>query len=368
MSYHQRGKVFGSGITNLGGFHTGHAGMTVLPDDDGLHITGKVKGDFEWWYFDITDPEQEIFLKIVFHIGTDPLRTRVFPQLAVSVNIRSDSVNYTLPFRLNEIRAEGDQCHITTGDLLQIKVTGKEPLTYVILTDMPEFRCNLIFTGNMEGWKPLGNSVPCEAGKKRSEFSWIIPMPRATVSGEFVHKGKTFRLTGATGYHDHNFIKVDPLHPLYLDNLINRWYWGKCRAGRFTVIFMDTWFRTNRIQSLMVAENDRIIHSSNNLTQTMVTGVKTDPELKAEYPVSLLIRSLDPSFPLQLTLNSTKILDKRDLLHDVGSFIKWLIKTFMTKPVYFGVEAVAALDTDEGILRGIGNYEAMIFRNSSLPD
>ncbi|MCJ7448055.1 MAG: hypothetical protein MUO72_10195 [Bacteroidales bacterium] len=49
-----------------------------------LQIVDYVKGDFEWWYFDINDQPSDCFLKIVMHIGTNPLRTRIFPQSAIS--------------------------------------------------------------------------------------------------------------------------------------------------------------------------------------------------------------------------------------------------------------------------------------------
>lgn len=43
----------------------------------------------------IIDRETGCFLKIVMPIGTDPLKTRIFPQLAVSVNTPEMSESFS---------------------------------------------------------------------------------------------------------------------------------------------------------------------------------------------------------------------------------------------------------------------------------
>jgi hypothetical protein len=86
VNYKHIGKALVNGAVDLSQVIMDSKELTLLPEDDGLQIVDYVKGDFEWWYFDINDHFSGCFLKIVLHVGTDPLRTRVFPQIAISVN------------------------------------------------------------------------------------------------------------------------------------------------------------------------------------------------------------------------------------------------------------------------------------------
>jgi len=91
MGYIHKGKVSINGIVDPDSILIDAEELKVYPEDDGLQIVDYVKGDFEWWYFDISDQVSGWLLKIVIHIGTDPPRTRVFPQIAVSVNTPQNS-------------------------------------------------------------------------------------------------------------------------------------------------------------------------------------------------------------------------------------------------------------------------------------
>ena len=88
MGYIHKGKLLINGAVDQVTVPADTYELTVRPEDDGLQIVDFTRGDFEWWYFDINDQVSGCFIKIVVHIGTDPLRTRVFPQLAISVNTR----------------------------------------------------------------------------------------------------------------------------------------------------------------------------------------------------------------------------------------------------------------------------------------
>jgi hypothetical protein len=334
--------------------------------DDGLHIADYTIGDFEWWYFDVADPVSGYFLKIVFHIGTDPLRTRIFPQLAVSINTPAISESITHKLRINEIKADTNKCDISVGDEIKIQITDEEQAVYIIKIKLPEFTCNLRFLGELPGWKPLGSEVPQRAGKRRSAFSWVIPCPRASVDGEFFNRGNRYEFEHAVGYHDHNYIKVDKAHPLYMDDIITKWYWGKAYTETFTMIFMDIFSKSGRISSLMIADKNSIIHSSNNLVEARVSAERFDSTLKVKYASSLNVRSVDSSLRFDSTFSFYKMLDHRDLLNDVNPVIKWIIKKLVSKPVYHGIHARVNLKYGEVIQEGFGNYESMVFRGKLL--
>jgi hypothetical protein len=366
MHYTHQGKVVDNGIVIPGPVLTDMNEFIFHPEDDGRQIADYIRGDFEWWYFDINDQASGSFLKIILHVGTDPLRSRVFPQLAVSVNTPEKSENLYYFFSLSEVRADKQCCNISIRDKIKIRAENNEHPSYFIEIDIPGFECSFRFKGEIEGWKPYGNKIVYQKGKRKGDFSWVIPMPGARVEGEFYYENRKYVMTGAIGYHDHNCIKPHRENPLYIDDLANKWYWGKFHAGIFTVIFADVYSRANRTRSLMVAENNKIIHSSNNLIDISVLSSGYDNILKAAYPESISIKSLDDQFPLQAEIGSCRILDRKDLLDGVNPVIKFLIKRLVARPVYHGIFAKARLKINNNNLQGSGNFESMVFRGRNI--
>ena len=364
MSYTHKGKALINGMVDPGQIITDEGELTVTAEDDGTQIGGYVKGDFEWWYFDIYDQAAGFFLKIVLHIGTNPVRTKVISQLAVSVSTPEGNSSLSFPFNISELSSNNWQCNLSVGDKIRIWTVLDHPPGYFIKIDIPGFKCDFRFKGELEGWKPFGKNIPYQRGNKRVDLSWVIPMPKARVEGNFNFEKNKYTLSEGKGYHDHNYIKIDRKDPLYLDDQVIKWYWGKCFAGNFTVIFMDIWCRVNRTLSLMVAENDRIIHSSNNQIECSVLSSGFDTLLKTGYPSSIIIKSIDKEFPFRAEFESEKILDHRDLLEGVNPVIRFLIRRLVAKPAYHGILAKVRLEIGNQILKGSGNFESMVFRGN----
>ena len=302
------------------------------------------------------------FLKIVLHVGTDPLRTRVFPQLAISVNIQEKKESLSSLFEFREMKADAQQCNISVGEKIKIWAEFGELLQYFVKVDIPGFKCDFRFQSEIEGWKPFGKKVLYRSGIKEADFSWVIPVPGSKVEGDFFYKNNKYFLTNAIGYHDHNFIRPDRKHPLYMDDLVNRWLWGKCHTGRFTMIFGDVWCRKSRILPFMVAENNRIIHSSNNLIDCAVRSSGFDNILKVNYPESIKIKSIDAHFPFEAEFESETITDGKDLLEGVNPVLKFMIKKLIARPVYHGIFANVIIEIKNERLNGSGNFESMVFR------
>jgi len=336
--------------------------LNVRPKDDGLQITDFRKGDFEWWYFDLHDQGSGCFLKIVLHIGTDPLRSKVFPQLALSINTPESNESYSWQFNFSELQADPLRCNISVGDNINIWSENNEITRYFIQIDIPHFKCNFRFKSELPGWKPEGYKTLHQSGKKKCEFYWVVPQPKAIVEGEFTFKNKTCPITGAIGYHDHNYLKVDRRDPLYLDALADKWYWGKCHAGRFTMIFTDVHFKHSQSQGIMVAENNKITNCLYSLAECSVKESAYDQTLQTGYPKSLIITSLDESFPFKAEFEFEKILDKKDLLEGVNPFLKFLIKKLIAKPVYYGIFCKVRVEIHNTCPEGYGNFESMVFR------
>ena len=266
------------------------------------------------------------------------------------------------PFVIEELKAETQQCNISIRDAVNIWVESADHPVYFIKINIPGYKCNFKFTSEVEGWKPFGKKIPYQSGKKKVDFSWIIPVPKAQVEGDFFYNDKHYNLIGATGYHDHNYVRPDRKNPLHLDDLAIKWYWGKSYAGRYTVIFADIYCVTNRTLSLMVAEQNKIIYSSNNLIDCSVLSFGFDEEIKVTYPATLKIKSVDPKFPFQAEFEFEKILDRRDLLKGINPVLKFFIKKLIAKPAYHGILSKVRLDIKNNHLEGSGNFESMVFR------
>ncbi|MFC1585931.1 hypothetical protein ACFL5V_10325 [Fibrobacterota bacterium] len=358
------------GIAGVGGHVDGSQSLCdpdrlqVYPRDDGWHLEKPAIGDFQWWYFDIMDAKTGCVLKIVLHVGTDPMKRRVFPQLALSVKVGGSSQAITREYRMEDLKASPDRCDVALRDEIRIIAEhSAEYPVYSLSIDIPEFKAGLTFTGETQGWKPLGDKVPVQKGTKRGEFFWAVAAPKASVHGEFVFRGKRHKLENALGYHDQNYWKAGPGKKLFMDDMIPRWYWGKCYAGEYTVIFMEIRFKTHALKSLMVAEGGQIVHSSNNAADIRAEEMKDDAQLKTSYPGRLRVSSTDHGFPFQALLESVEVVDRRDLLTGVPGLLKWLIKLLVSKPSYHGMLAEATVKIGDQEIKGSGIYEVMVFRS-----
>lgn len=361
--YQHIGPVSVNGKVDTSKIISDYSELKVVPADDSFHLTEPVTGNFEWWYFDIIDKENNCVIKVVAHIGTDPLKTKVFPQLALSVSTPEKSEYITKSYLFSVFEGSTEYCHIRLKDNLEIKADYNSRVEYQIIVNIPEFSAGFHFSSELEGWKPAGNNVLFNENGKSGKFSWIIPVPKARVSGKFSYRGKHYTLQNAVGYHDYNYWSVNKNKPLFLDSMVPRWYWGKCYIDDYTIIFMDTHFRTNKLRSLMIARSNKIIHSSNNLIEFIPGQMETDDILKVAYPSRIIVRLNEKSLNLKLELVLKEIFDRKDLLEGVFLPVKWLIKKFVARPAYFGIYANAILETDGKKLEGTGNYEMMVFRN-----
>lgn len=336
----------------------------VLPSDDSFQLTNPEKGNFEWWYFDVTDLRTNCILKLVAHLGTDPLRRRFFPQVAITIKTPIRKHSLIRAYALKDFSASRGSCDVKLRDEFHAFVESPaEDSLYHITVNINEFSANLTFIREIEGWKPLGDEVKIERGRKKATFGWIIPIPKAKVVGEFSWGEERYELKEAFGYHDHNYWQVDARRKLFMDDAVSKWYWGRFLSEEYIVVFMDTYLMRHPIRSVMIAREDTIIHSSGDLIEISADEVRKDDEIKTSYPSTITIKSVEEDNPFQMALKSKEIVDKRDLLEGVNPLLKWLIKVLVSKPAYYGILAESTLNIAGEEIKGVGLYEVMSFRN-----
>jgi hypothetical protein len=354
-----RGVVTANGRVDSSKVITDPAALQTITSDDGLHLENFEPGNFEWWYFDIIDPATGCILKIVAHLGTDPLRRKCFPQIALSVKTPAGKRTFAQPCQLDAFDAARDACHVKIGEQFHCYLENSD---YHIRVAIPAFTGEFTFVRLRPGWKPLGDEVAIERRKRRAVFGWVIPVPRAVVTGTFHIEGRTYHLNNASGYHDHNFWKVNQTNRLFIDDIISRWYWGRFSAGDYTILFMNTHFRYNRLTSLYIAADKDLIHSSNNIAQFHIAQQKMDNALNCPYPVKSIISVLHAPETLRFTLTTQEVIDRKDLLAGVNPIISYLIKSLIARPAYIGLEVACDLVHADQHIHGTGVLEFMFFR------
>ena len=341
--------------------------LAVLPSDDRFHLKTYQIGHFEWWYFDIIDFKTGCVLKIVVHLGTDPLRRKIFPQVAISIRTPNKSDSIIKPYSLSDLRASSDFCDVSLKDEFHASIESPSKSgIYHLKININGFKAKFTFIRQTDGWKPFGDEISLKQGMKTAAFGWVIPVPKAEIIGEFYFDNKKYELEEALGYHDHNYWEVGSNKKLYMDEVISHWYWGRFLSRDYAVIFMDTSLKEKSIRSLMIAKGNDITHSSNNLIEVSVDKFQKDNHLKSSYPSQVIVTSLSKSNPFKMTLKSKEIIDLRDLLEEVPSILSWFIKLLISKPTYYGLLADTRIQVDHEEIRGFSLYEVMSFRTRHM--
>ncbi len=334
----------------------------LFPTNDGYLLDSERVGNYEWWYFDCIDIQNNCMLKIVVHLGTDPLRKKFFPTLAITIKTPEATRTIENRYNLNEFHADKNRCDLRLRQDCHIYSDSDNSGYYHIDINISEFRASLIFKQTVPVWVPPVHKIKALKGNRHSEFFWNVLQPRSAVNGSFEYNNNSYTLNDAIGYHDHNYWQLNSTQGLFIDEVITKWYWGKCVAGPYTVIFMETWMSRVRVKSIMVSKNEIIVYDTDkNLTIT-VNKERLCAPLKSKYPSQITIQINNEEFPLELVLNCEELIQSKDLLRGVNPIISWLIKSLVSRPAYYGIWSTAILETQNQKLNGFGIYESMLFR------
>ncbi len=330
--------------------------------NDGYLLSSERVGNFEWWYFDCIDTRNHCMLKIVVHLGTDPLRRKFFPTLALSIKTPEAARAIERRYDLKDFHADKNNCDVRLRQDCHIYSDRDGSRHHHINVNISEFRASLIFKQFVPVWVPPAHKMKVVKGNRHSEFFWNVLQPRSIVEGSFEYKNIHYALHDTIGYHDHNYWQLNSGRGLFIDEVITRWLWGKCVAGPYTVVFMDTWMSGNRLQSIMVAEHDMILYGTDKDLTITVDKEAQNASLKSKYPAQVTVRANNEDFPLEIKLDCEQLVESKDLLGRANPLIARLVKNLVARPAYYGIYATAALETSNRKLAGFGNYELMLFR------
>jgi hypothetical protein len=324
--------------------------------DDGVHVE-KSPFYFEWWYFDATFGEGSA-VSIIFHM-TD-LINPFSGKGSVNVVVFDEGnplYKRFIPYEPGLINAARDRCDVRIGKN-RCRVEGD---IYKILIEESGIDVELEFESEITGWRP--GSGTFHFGNEKSYFSWVVPQPRAKVSGHIVIDGKEMNVDGL-GYHDHNWGTVALL------DTVPMWSWGRLYLEDYTCIFADILLSTRYggagVKPFLLAKGKQPLVSSflhnNDPLDPACDFLSAPPSV--DFPVGWNLRWKDSNHDLNIVLKTKYVLEKSDLL-PVKSFRERIIEKLIAHPYYIRCYVTAKGDLvnrgNNCSLEGHGIYEQITF-------
>lgn len=195
------------------------------PAEDGAH---QLPGEefFEWWYFD-AHFDNGYHLVVALHPHLFNVSGR---PAAIAVHLYGPGGRKAVEvatFGPSEVVSTAGRCDVRLGRS-QAWDAGDH---YGLHVEQGSIRADLRYEREIGGVQ-IGTGVLLVDPANERSFHWVIPLPRARVSGSLWVGGR--RLTvGGVGYHDHNWGNLD------LSRVVRRWTWGHVITDGDTMIFWD---------------------------------------------------------------------------------------------------------------------------------
>ena len=143
------------------------------------------RGMYEWWYFDAHLDSGHV-LVVFFHASNpNPGREGKSGMEIVLLRPVGKRVQKFIPYDKSRFSAARDKPEVTIGgNTLRVEQQEGELPVYEIDVQERELGCHLIYTAEINGWKPgTGLSHFGNLGF----FGWVIPFARASVEGHDRH-------------------------------------------------------------------------------------------------------------------------------------------------------------------------------------
>lgn len=311
----------------------------LMPQENAIHLQARSQSRFygEWWYFDARLEDGHV---VVGFLQASELMSR---SPGVELHIYKpdgEKLSVVKRYSWSEVKASEKQCDVWVGQnrcYAEYPQGSSLPNHYLSIEE-EGFKADLIFKSEVPGWKP-GKGLT-EYGK-RGYFSWVVPAPRAKVSGKICYGGLEVSAKGI-GYHDHNVVTAD------MRRILSHWYWGRIFAGDLTLLYAyvvtGKRFANHVSKPLMLAVRDRVILSSGEM-KLREGKMLFDRRANRTYPSWLEIEIPHHVF---LRLDVKRIVDASDFLTEMNPLImnpavRWVINRFV-RPGWFRFESEYALE------------------------
>ncbi len=300
----------------------------VLAHDNALHPHAS-RWAFEHWYYDVhldsghtviaflqkRRPEERpgsspvVELLVYYPDGTRKQITKHYPKAA--------------------FRASTKTCEVAIGaNRASSDFSGELPMHHLHAAE-DDLVLDLTFTNETPSWMPGNGTTKYGA---TDFFGWVVPAPRARVTGTISIDGEKREVTGR-GYHDHNWGVGN------MPRIIERWHWGRLYTDDFSLLFAavrtQARYAHHESRPLMLAHGGEIVLSTGEVELTEGPPVH-HPDAGRSYPEWIRLQVEDR---VDLTLNVRSVVHAHDLLNDVpvvrSRLVKPLVHRLVGHPGYF---------------------------------
>jgi len=377
--YLHQGVVGDNGLVNIEKIIDDPDLLKILPGDYVNHPKLE-PGNSEIWYFDIIDLQHNRSIIAQFYLQTEPLKNELGCYVTLFTHTPEYGVcNKLMKYPIDElfISPNNYEVRIAKNQIYRKYDPESKKYRYYLKASIDDITLDLELLPEVEGWKPFGDQILFKDKHRAGSFSVISFVPKAKVLGTFTIGNKRYELKNAFGYHDHTCwdsrYKPEKFkRKLFIDDTITKWEFGKFVCSEYVIIFnvlyLRPWLNQAPIKTLLVAKNNRIIHSSNNLVKVLHHDFEIDQATLNEYPTHLLVELKQTDIRINLDLAVKEMIDKKDLLEGIGPLAKSLIRFIFGKPASYYMLTAAKMtisnqNGDTQTFKGSAFYELFILNN-----
>lgn len=232
--------------------------LLMKPEENSLHIDVGAKNQFEWWYFDAHLDGG--YTLVAFFYAAYPNPGLDQGKIAVELTLlRPDGrkTQKVIKYKKSDFYASREKPDVKIGENYMRGENQDDGLPeYEIYLEDEDLMFQLTYKAKVNGWRP-GTGYSHFAGL--GHFAWVVPLPRASVTGTVRDGDKTMSVSGV-GYHDHNWLNFA------FQSIIEYWMWGRVYSENFTLAyaFIQCNEKVDRhvVKVLMLAKGSEVIVSS----------------------------------------------------------------------------------------------------------
>jgi hypothetical protein len=312
--------------------------------EDGAH---RLPGDkfFEWWYFD-AHFDNGYHLVVALHTALFNIISR---PAVIAVHLYGPGgwkkVGMTA-FKPSEVSSAVGQCDVRLGPS-RVWDAGNH---YGVYVEQGSIRVSLEYHREIEGLQ-VGTGVLFADPTSEQSFHWIVPLPRASVSGWLWVDGERMAVNGI-GYHDHNWGNLD------LYQVLRSWTWGRVITDRHTMIFWDLLGRRivdSRVTAAILWQGPKLLFSTDQVSlYSSKSGIGQRAD--AYCPDRIKLQVNDNPLAVQATLRTRRDLDTIDFAQPQS---RWESTRRMWEKIYFLSEMVPLIERLVKRWVGYGTYRRL---------
>lgn len=200
-----------------------------------------------------------------------------------------------------------------------------------------EWGCDLEFAIQMPGFHFYGG----ELGWGSRRWSGITWGPRLSLTGTIRAKGTTYPFEGK-GYADHSWQTIAS------HQMARRWYAMRGMDKDWTILASHllptrSW-SPQSLPSVAVAYKGRWLFQGDHGLVLQTSQIETDPKTRYQVPRRVVFAGKDrEGRHLRLEIHHKRLYEKLDILESMSGFLRFMIRSFFSKPYLFRYESTAVL-------------------------